>query len=110
MGGGGRFFEGELLDALRDFAGRRYHADADAGHWAGAMGHTQFMPSSLPALCRRFHRRRQAVTVWGDDPRDALASDPRRISSTLAGILGQPWALKLQLPDGFDYLLRARYF
>jgi len=55
------FFEGELLAALRIVAAGDADAGTMTGSWAGAMGHTQFMPSSYLRL---------AVDFNGDDQRD----------------------------------------
>ena len=42
-----------------DHPGRRHRARAACvGSWAGAMGHTQFIPTSYLSLRRRLHRRR----------------------------------------------------
>ena len=43
------FFEGELLDALRILESGDTRLGRLRGSWAGAMGHTQFMPSSWQA-------------------------------------------------------------
>lgn len=69
----GRFFESELLAALRILQNGDIPARQMTGSWAGAMGHTQFMPSSYLSLAVDFtgDGRRD---VWSDDPTDALAS------------------------------------
>ncbi len=95
------FFESELLAALRILQA----GDTDPAHlrgsWAGAMGHTQFMPSSFLAHAVDFtgDGRRD---IWGDDPSDALASTARYLSEN-GWTHGQPWALEVTLPDGFDF-------
>jgi membrane-bound lytic murein transglycosylase B len=64
------------------------------------MGHTQFMPTSYlrHAVDFRGDGRRD---IWSDDPTDALAST----AAYLAGngwVSGQPWAVEVTLPQGFD--------
>jgi membrane-bound lytic murein transglycosylase B len=44
------FFEGELIHALRILQDGDTTPDRMTGSWAGAMGHTQFMPSSFQKL------------------------------------------------------------
>ncbi|WP_372611739.1 lytic murein transglycosylase [Aquicoccus sp.] len=100
------FFEGQLLDALRILA------DGDArpadlrGSWAGAMGHTQFMPSSYLAHAEDFtgDGRRD---IWGDDPADALASAAAYLHAN-GWQTGQPWGIEVTLPKGFNHMLARR--
>ena len=75
----GRFFESQLLAALSilrdgDVSPRRL-----VGSWAGAMGHTQFIPTSYLSFAVDFtgDGRRD---IWSDDPSDALASTARYLS------------------------------
>lgn len=94
------FFEDELLAALRIIAAGDVSAGDMVGSWAGAMGHMQFMPSTFVAHAVDFNGdgRRD---IWSDDPADALAS----AAAYLAGSgwrRGQPWAIEVALPDGFD--------
>lgn len=66
-------FERELIAALRIVQTEGIPANTLIGSWAGAMGHTQFMPSSYltHAVAFRTPGRRD---IWGADPADALAS------------------------------------
>ena len=99
----GAFFEGELL-ALLGFLDRGEVApDALKGSWAGAMGHTQFMPGSLVAhgVDLRDDGRRD---VWSDDPTDALASTAAYLAA-MGWVRGQPWGVEVRLPADFDYTL-----
>lgn len=95
------FFEGELLAALKILqAGDTVPANMQ-GSWAGAMGHTQFMPSSFLAYAVDFNGDGKR-DIWGDDPTDALAST----ASYLAGYgwtKNMPWGVEITLPAGFDY-------
>lgn len=97
----GAFFEAELIAALRIVQLGDATSAALRGSWAGAMGHTQFMPSSWHAFAVDFtgDGRRD---IWGDDPTDALAST----AAYLAGKgwqRGAPWGVEIRLPQGFDY-------
>lgn len=95
------FFEGELLAALNILQAGDTVAANMQGSWAGAMGHTQFMPSSFLAYAVDFDGDGKR-NIWGDDPTDALAS----AAAYLAGFgwtKGAPWGLEITLPAGFDY-------
>ncbi|EYD75712.1 Membrane-bound lytic murein transglycosylase B precursor [Rubellimicrobium mesophilum DSM 19309] len=99
----GAFFENQLLTALRILADGDTTPDAMVGSWAGAMGHTQFMPSSFAAHAVDFtgDGRRD---IWGDDPSDALASTAAFLADA-GWTLDQPWGVEVTLPEGFDYRL-----
>ena len=69
------------------------------GSWAGAFGHTQFMPSTYDRL---------AVDFDGDGRRDLVSSVPDALAST-ANFLkqagwqtGMPWGFEVQLPPGMS--------
>jgi membrane-bound lytic murein transglycosylase B len=99
----GAFFEEQLIAAL-GFLDRGEVALSDLrGSWAGAMGHTQFMPTSLEAHGQdlRGDGRRD---VWSDDPADALASAAAYLAAN-GWVTGQPWGVEVILPEGFDYTL-----
>ena len=68
----GRYFERELLAALRIVQNGDIAASRMTGSWAGAMGHTQFMPTVFLDYAVDFtgDGRRD---IWSDDPSDALA-------------------------------------
>ena len=69
----GAFFEKQLIAALRIVQNGDISADRMVGSWAGAMGHTQFIPTSYQAFAVDFtgDGRRD---IWSADPSDALAS------------------------------------
>ena len=67
------FFEQNLLSALKILHDGLVRPDQFKGSWAGAMGHTQFMPSIYLEYGIDV-RHRGKVDIWGDDPLDALAS------------------------------------
>ncbi|PMR78622.1 lytic murein transglycosylase [Halomonas urumqiensis] len=94
------FARGELLAALRIIEAGDIAADSMIGSWAGAMGHTQFIPSSFEAY---------AEDGDGDGRRDIWGSIPDVMASTANYLAragwraGQPWGMEVQLPEGFDY-------
>jgi lytic murein transglycosylase len=97
----GAFFEAELIAALKILQLGDATPDTLRGSWAGAMGHTQFMPSSWHAFAVDFTGDGKR-DIWGDDPADALAST----AAYLAGkgwVKGAPWGVEITLPAGFDY-------
>ena len=95
------FFEAQLLQALKIIDDGHIDRAALQGSWAGAMGHTQFMPSSWAEFAVDFNGdgRRD---IWSDDPADALASTANYLAHWGWG-KGQPWGLEVRLPEGFDY-------
>ena len=92
--------EKELIAALRIID----NGDIDAAHmigsWAGAMGHTQFMPSVF---------LQYAVDADGDGRRDIWGSMADVAASTANYIASsgwnssEPWAVEVKLPASFDY-------
>jgi len=69
----GAFFERQLVAALKILQNGDTTAMRMTGSWAGAMGHTQFIPTTYLAHAVDFtgDGRRD---IWSDDPSDALAS------------------------------------
>ncbi|PWW46363.1 lytic murein transglycosylase [Melaminivora alkalimesophila] len=90
----------ELLAALRIVDSGEFEAQALIGSWAGAMGHTQFLPSVFLA---------HAVDADGDGRRDIWGSIPDVIASTASFLAhsgwtaDEPWGVEVRLPEGFDY-------
>jgi lytic murein transglycosylase len=89
----------ELMAALRIVQRGDIDPDRMVGSWAGAMGQTQFMPTSYLAY---------AVDADGDGRRDIWGSMPDVLAST-ANFLArsgwradEPWGVEVQLPAGFD--------
>ncbi|SMY08120.1 lytic murein transglycosylase [Flavimaricola marinus] len=102
----GAFFEAELIAALTILDNGDTTPDRMRGSWAGAMGHTQFMPSSFLALAVDF-RGDGKRNIWEDDPTDALASAARYLQNA-GWVTGQPWGVEVNLPERFDYTLADR--
>lgn len=100
------FFEDQLIDALVILQAGDITPDKMTGSWAGAMGHTQFMPSSFLEHAVDFtgDGRRD---IWSDDPTDALASTAAYLAH-FGWTKGQPWGVEVRLPRGFDYALAQR--
>ncbi|MCM5571111.1 lytic murein transglycosylase [Burkholderiaceae bacterium FT117] len=93
------FFRGEFFTTLRIVQEGHVAPEKLAGSWAGAFGHTQFMPSTFMRL---------AVDFDGDGRRDLVDSVPDALAST-ANFLKRagwrsdiPWGFEVKLPAGFD--------
>ncbi len=99
----GRFFEQQLVAALKIIQSGDVHPNRMTGSWAGAMGHTQFIPTSYLAYAQDF-RGDGKRDIWSDDPTDALASTAAYLAR-FGWTKGQPWGVEVQLPRGFDYSL-----
>ncbi|MWD27041.1 lytic murein transglycosylase [Aquicoccus sp. SCR17] len=95
----GAFFEKQLLAALRILANGDITPARMTGSWAGAMGHTQFIPTSYQAYAVDFtgDGRRD---IWSEDPSDALASTAAYLSRS-GWQRGQPWGVEVTLPGDF---------
>ncbi|RUR39045.1 lytic murein transglycosylase [Vreelandella populi] len=99
------FARGELLAALRIIDQGDISVERMKGSWAGAMGHTQFIPSSFEAY---------AVDGDGDGHRDIWGSIPDVMASTANYLAkagwqaGQPWGVEVVLPGSFDYAQTER--
>ncbi|MDR6627448.1 lytic murein transglycosylase [Caulobacter segnis] len=94
--------EGELIAALKIIDSGEVTREQLKGSWAGAMGQTQFLPTSYRAT---------AVDFDGDGKRDIWGSDADSLASA-ANLLvkggwkpGVGWAKEVILPPGFDYAL-----
>ena len=97
----GAFFELQLLAALQILQSGDTSPDRMLGSWAGAMGHTQFMPTSYQTFAVDFTGD-GTRNIWDDDPTDALASAAAYLARN-GWTTGQLWGLEVRLPDGFDY-------
>lgn len=95
------FFEGELMTLLKIVQRGAATPAQLQGSWAGAMGHTQFMPSSYERLAVDFAGEGRA-NIWDDDPTDGLASAAAYLANS-GWKKGAPWATEVRLPAGFDY-------
>jgi membrane-bound lytic murein transglycosylase B len=102
----GAFFEKQLVAALKILENGDVTADRMTGSWAGAMGHTQFIPTSYQLFAVDFtgDGRRD---IWSDDPTDALASTAAYLAKS-GWTKGQPWGVEVRLPAGFNAGLAGR--
>ncbi len=97
----GRFFEAQLIAALRILQSGDVPPARMTGSWAGAMGHTQFIPTSYLEYAQDF-RGDGRRDIWSDDPTDALASTAAYLAR-FGWRKGQPWGVEVKLPSGFDF-------
>lgn len=94
--------EGELIAILRTIESGEHPRSRLRGSWAGAMGQTQFIPSTYLAT---------AVDQDGDGQRDIWNSSADALASAAnllakAGwVRGQSWAREVTAPPGFDFSL-----
>ena len=93
------YFRGEFFATMRILQRGDLREEQLKGSWAGAFGHTQFMPSTYEEL---------AVDFDGDGRRDLVSSTTDALAST-ANFLkkrgwqtGQPWGFEVRIPDGFS--------
>ena len=100
------FFESQLTAALRILQAGDVSPAGMTGSWAGAMGHTQFIPTSYLAFAVDFNGdgRRD---IWGEDPTDALASTAAYLAKS-GWTHGLPWGMEVTLPGGFNTGLLGR--
>lgn len=100
------FFRAEFFTTLKIIENGDVDAARLTGSWAGAFGHTQFMPSTFA---------RVAVDFDGDGRRDLIDSIPDALASTANFLVkagwtsGQPWGYEVTLPAGFDFSLAGRH-
>ena len=92
----GAFFESQLIAALKILQNGDVTPDRMTGSWAGAMGHTQFIPTSYLAYAVDF-RGDGRRDIWSDDPTDALASTGAYLANS-GWTHGQPWGVEVALP------------
>ncbi len=102
----GEFFEGQLVAALKILQAGDVSAAGMTGSWAGAMGHTQFIPTSYLAYAVDFtgDGRRD---IWGEDPTDSLASTAAYLAQS-GWTRGLAWGMEVVLPGGFNAGLLGR--
>lgn len=97
-----KFGRQQLFAALKILDNGDVTPDRMTGSWAGAMGHTQFIPTTYNAY---------AVDFTGDGKRDIWRSIPDALGSTANYMrvskwdTGKTWGYEVSLPKGFDYRL-----
>jgi lytic murein transglycosylase len=101
----GDFFRGELIQALQILQAGHVTPAGMKGSWAGAMGQTQFMPSSYAAF---------AVDQDGDGHPNIWTSAPDALASTANYLRqkgwnpGLPWLTEVVLPARMDLSVHRR--
>lgn len=99
------YFRGELFATLRILQAGHIAPERLVGSWAGAFGHTQFMPSTFERL---------AVDFDGDGRRDLMDSVPDALGSTANFLAkagwqdGRVWGWEVRLPAGFSVAGQGR--
>ncbi len=96
------FAKDQLLAALQILAHGDVPPEQLRGSWAGAMGQTQFIPTTYNTHAVDFDGdgRRD---IW-NSPADALASAAHYLQAS-GWKAGEPWGFEVSLPDDFDYAL-----
>ena len=99
------FFRGEFFTTIRILQRGDLTELQMKGSWAGAFGHTQFMPSTYEEL---------AVDFDGDGRRDLVSSTSDALAST-ANFLkkrgwqtGMPWGFEVRIPDDMSIVGESR--
>ncbi len=92
------YFRGEFFATLRILQAGHIAPERLVGSWAGAFGHTQFMPSTFERLAVDFDGDGKADLM--DSTTDALASTANFLSKA-GWQTGQPWGFEVKLPEGF---------
>ncbi|NLA50708.1 MAG: lytic murein transglycosylase [Alcaligenaceae bacterium] len=93
------FFRKEFFAAMKIVQAGDVSAEAFQGSWAGAFGHTQFMPTTFERL---------AVDFDGDGRRDLINNTADALASTANYLkrngwrTGQIWGVEVKLPEGFN--------
>lgn len=95
----------QLLGALDILQSGDITVDQLTGSWAGAMGHTQFIPLTYNAY---------AVDMTRDGKRDIWNSVPDALGSTAHYLKKRgwkqdmPWGWEVSLPNRFNYLMAGK--
>lgn len=96
------FFRSQLLDAMRIVDAGHNNVAGMRGSWAGAMGHMQFMPSTM--LKHGVDADGDGrINIWTSLP-DAFASAANYLART-GWHKDEPAAVEVKLPENFDYSL-----
>ena len=100
-----KFGRGQLLAALKILQSGDTIPERMMGSWAGAMGHTQFIPTTYLAYAVDFDGdgRRD---IW-DNEADALASTAHYLKKS-GWQSGKTWGYEVKLPSRFNFGLTGR--
>ncbi len=94
----GSFFETQLIAALQIIQSGDILASGMTGSWAGAMGHTQFIPTSYQAIAVDFNGDGR-LDIRSNDPTDALASTAAYLQRN-GWTRGLRWGAETSSSDG----------
>ena len=97
-----KFFTNEFFLALQLMDSQNLSRESMQGSWAGAMGHTQFMPTTYTNYAIDGDGNGQ-IDLWNSE-KDALASAANFLWQ-LGWNPGLRWGREVVLPDNFDYTL-----
>lgn len=97
-----KFGESQLLTALKIIQSGDITSNRMLGSWAGAMGHTQFIPTSYQAYAQDFDGDGKRDVWDARDPGDALASTANYLRK-FGWVYKQPWGIEVKLPKNFNY-------
>ena len=96
------FFRTQLLDTMRIVDAGHNNVAGMRGSWAGAMGHMQFMPSTM--LKHGVDADGDGrINIWSSLP-DAFSSAANYLAKT-GWRKAEPAILQVKLPEHFDYSL-----
>lgn len=93
------FFRAELMNALTILDHKHITLDRMEGSWAGAMGQTQFMPSTFVRYAKDGDGDKK-IDIWGSLP-DVMESASNYLSS-VGWKRDETWGREVRLPKGFD--------
>ncbi len=93
------YFRTEFYATLRILQAGHIAPERLVGSWAGAFGHTQFMPSTFERLAVDFDGDGKADLM--DSTSDALASTANFLAKA-GWQSGQTWGFEVKLPEGFS--------
>jgi membrane-bound lytic murein transglycosylase B len=97
-----RFGRQQLLAALKILQRGDVSPSGLTGSWAGAMGHTQFIPTTYNAYAVDFDGGGRR-NIW-TSPADALASAAHYLKKS-GWVGGKTWGYEVVMPRRFDYRL-----
>jgi len=100
-----KYFRKELINALKIIDQGHIQAPKMSGSWAGAMGQTQFMPSTFLAYGVDYNNDGR-INIW-TDIEDALASAANYLSK-IGWDDTQTWGREVQVPASLDKNLMDR--
>jgi len=95
-----KYFTQEFLVAVKLMQREKLKKDNMVGSWAGAMGHTQFMPSAYTHYAIDGDGDGQ-INLW-ESEEDALSSAANFLAS-LGWERSFRWGREVKLPDSFNY-------